>query len=168
MAEVHLVFGPQGAGKSTYSRELANATNGVRFSIDDWMQQLYGADLQQPLDLRWIMERVKRCEVQIWRTAQDVAKSGGNVVLDLGFMKAQSRAEFESLAVQIGSSPTLHYLTAAREIRLSRVMMRNTAKDRTFSFEVTQAMFDAMEREFETPDEAEMARAVVLHTHAAA
>lgn len=168
MAEVHIVFGPQAAGKSTYSRELAGLINGVRFSIDEWMHQLYGPDLPRPLDFRWIMERVKRCEAQIWRAAQDVANTGGNVVLDLGFMKAKSRADFESLAAQIGCLSKLHYLTAPREIRLSRVLLRNAEKGSTFSFEVTPTMFDVMEREFDVPDEAEMARSVVRHTHVTA
>ncbi|WP_167316035.1 ATP-binding protein [Burkholderia lata] len=31
---VHIVFGPQGAGKSTYARTLAAASGATRFSID--------------------------------------------------------------------------------------------------------------------------------------
>jgi adenylate kinase family enzyme len=34
MAIVHLVFGSQGAGKTTYSRQLAEQTEGTRFSIE--------------------------------------------------------------------------------------------------------------------------------------
>ena len=30
---VHIVYGPQGAGKSTYARQLAMRQTGVRFSI---------------------------------------------------------------------------------------------------------------------------------------
>lgn len=37
MGKIHLVFGPQGAGKSTYSKELARKVNGVHLSIDEWM-----------------------------------------------------------------------------------------------------------------------------------
>ena len=165
MGEVHLVFGPQGAGKSTYSRGLAASINGVRFSIDEWMHQLYGADLPRPLDFRWIMERVKRCEAQIWRTAQDVARNGGSVVLDLGFMKARNRAEFESLAAHAGVPCRLHYVTAPRDVRRNRVMARNAEKGETFSFEVTPVMFDVMEKEFEAPNDTELARAAVHQTH---
>ena len=32
-AMVHIVYGPQGAGKSTYARQLATRLTGVRFSI---------------------------------------------------------------------------------------------------------------------------------------
>jgi len=32
------VCGPIGAGKSTYSGQLAEATAGITFSIDEWMR----------------------------------------------------------------------------------------------------------------------------------
>lgn len=168
MAEIHIVFGPQGAGKSTYSRTLSTSLAATRFSIDEWMGQLYGPDLPKPLNFRWIMERVKRCEKQIWLTAQEIAKNQGNVVLDLGFMKAQSRAEFTALAEQAGFSCKLHFITAPHDIRRRRVMARNAEKGETFSFEVTSTMFDVMEREFESPTQDELARAVVLDSHGSA
>lgn len=84
MGEIHIVFGPQGAGKSTYSRNLASSISATRFSIDDWMIELFGPDLSKPLDFDWIMERVKRCERRIWITVADVAENGGNVVLVWG------------------------------------------------------------------------------------
>jgi len=35
MANVHIVFGSQGAGKSTYSINLANELDGIHLSIDE-------------------------------------------------------------------------------------------------------------------------------------
>jgi predicted kinase len=165
MAEVHIVFGPQGAGKSSYSRALAAASQGTRFSIDEWMAQLYGPDLPAPINLGWIMERVLRCERQIWQTAEQIAKNGGSVVLDLGFMKARNRSTFTEQARNAGISSRLHYVTAPQDIRRSRVMTRNAEKGETFSFEVSPAMFDFMEAEFEAPTRLELASATVFHSH---
>ncbi|WP_175773460.1 AAA family ATPase [Paraburkholderia phenazinium] len=165
MAEIHIVFGPQGAGKSSYSRTLATATEGTRFSIDEWMAQLYGPDLPDPINLSWIMERVQRCERQIWRTAEQIAKNGGNVVLDLGFMKVRNRSTFAEQARDAGVSSKLHYVTAPHDIRRSRVMTRNSEKGETFSFEVSPAMFDFMEAEFEAPTKLELASATVFNSH---
>lgn len=168
MGDIHIVFGPQGAGKSTYARTLATSQNGIRFSIDDWMAQLYGPDLPNPLNFGWIMERVKRCERQIWATTQEIAKNGGKVVLDLGFMKEKNRAEFSNLTEKAGLASNLHYLIAPHDVRRRRVLARNSEKGKTFAFEVTPMMFDFMEKEFEAPGEAELANATVFSTHEAA
>ena len=162
---VHFVFGPQGAGKSTYSRKLARLNNGTRFSIDDWMIQLYGPDLPKPLNLNWIMERVKRCEQQIWSTAKEIALNGGNTVLDLGFIKASNRAEFLQLAQQADLSSELHYVIAPHDERRRRVLARNVEKGETFAFEVTPTMFDYMEKETEAPSEAELSNSSVFNTY---
>ncbi len=161
---VHLVFGPQGAGKSTYSRKLARLNNGTRFSIDDWMIQLYGPDLPEPLNLNWIMTRVKRCEQQIWSTAKEVALNGGNIVLDLGFIKRTNRDEFLKLAQQLGLSSVQHYIIAPHDERRRRVLARNEEKGDTFSFEVTPMMFDYMEKETEAPSEVELSNSTVIDT----
>ncbi|VWD48512.1 cell division protein ZipA [Burkholderia lata] len=168
MAVAHIVFGPQGAGKSTYARTLAASSGGTRFSIDEWMAQLYGPDLPNPLELSWLMERVQRCERQIWGTAQQIAKNGGNVVLDLGFMKARNRSAFAERAMEAGISSELHFVTAPHDVRRGRVLTRNTEKGETFSFEVSPAMFDFMEKEFEAPTEIELASATVFDSHGTA
>lgn len=165
MGTVHIVFGPQGAGKSTYARRLADTIQGVRFSIDEWMSELYGPDLPQPLDVAWIMERVRRCEQRIWATAADVAQRGGHVVLDLGFMKAHNRSEFVGLAQTCNLPAQLHFVDAPLDLRRQRVLARNTEQGATFAFEVTPAMFDFMEQQFERPGQAELALATVFNSH---
>lgn len=166
MNNVHIVFGSQGAGKSTYARQLARQVNGVHFSIDEWMWKLYGPDLPQPMNMPWVMERVGRCEKRIWDTARQVAACGVSVVLDLGFMKAKDRERFTALAKEEGLSAQLHYVDAPYAVRLKRVTERNLRKGETFSFEVSPAMFDVMEKEFEAPTEEELSEAVVVQTGA--
>ncbi len=111
------------------------------------------------------MERVQRCERQIWRTAEQIAKNGGSVVLDLGFMKERNRSTFAEQARDAGLSSKLHYVTAPHDIRRTRVMTRNAEKGETFSFEVSAAMFDFMEAEFEVPTKLELASATVFNSH---
>jgi predicted kinase len=163
-ATVHLVFGPQGAGKTTYARKLAQQSNATRFSIDEWMGELFGPDLAKPIDFGWVMERVQRCERRIWATASEIAKGGGNVVLDLGFMKVGDRLRFTSLAEGSGLPTQLHFVSAPHEVRRGRVVARNKSKGDTFAFEVTAAMFDFMEKHFEPPTEAERSGAIVFNS----
>ncbi len=165
MGKIHLVFGPQGAGKSTYSKKLSNETNGVHLSIDDWMWKLYGEDLPKPMNFKWIMERVERCEKQIWSTAEKISKCGCEVILDLGFMKLEKRELFKLLATNQNILTQLHYVNAHNSIRKKRVLNRNTEKGETFSFEVTAGMFDFMESQFENPTEKELVDAIIIDTN---
>ncbi len=164
MTSIHLVFGPQGAGKSTYARQLAERTQGVHLSIDSWMATLFGPDVPQPMDIAWIMQRVRRCEQCIWATSEKIVRAGGTVVLDLGFMKVRNRDAFRALAQEQGFAVQLHYLQAAHALRRQRVLARNAERGDTFSFEVTPGMFDFMEAQFEAPSESESSMAHVVHT----
>ncbi len=164
MGRIHLVFGPQGAGKSTYSKKLSKEVNGVHFSIDEWMWKLFGEDLPKSMNLKWIMERVDRCEKQIWETAKNISHCGVEVVLDLGFTKFEKRELFSSLAKEQNISTQIHYIKASHGIRRNRVLERNIEKGETFSFEVTPGMFDFMEGEFEIPREKELTEAIIIDT----
>ncbi|HSV58596.1 MAG TPA: ATP-binding protein [Variovorax sp.] len=164
MSEVHLVFGPQGAGKTTYARTLAAACGATRLSIDEWMIQLYGPDSPTPLQWAWVMERVKRCEQRIWMTAEDIAKTGLAVVLDLGFTKKASRAKFLGLCELASLPAKLHYVTAAPGLRRARVLARNTEKGETFALEITPAIFEFVELQFEPPDAVELRSTTVVRT----
>lgn len=161
---VHIVFGTQGAGKTTYSRKLAGGVGGTRFSIDDWMGELFGPDLPNPMSLPWIMERVQRCERRIWSTASELVECGGSAVLDLGFMKVSDRSKFVSLAEAKALTVQMHYVNAPHSLRRGRVLSRNMEKGETFAFEVTPAMFDFMEKQFESPTEPELSRCVAIIT----
>ena len=163
-AHIHIVFGPQGAGKSTHARELADKFNATRFSIDEWMGELFSPDLTQPLSFNWVMERVQRCEQRIWSVAAQIAKHGGTVVLDLGFMKVSDRNRFVDLAVAAALTTQLHQITAAHALRRRRVLERNVQRGETFSFEVSPAMFDFMEKQFESPTDLELATLVLVNT----
>lgn len=163
-ATVHLVFGPQGAGKSTHASALARQVNGVCFSIDTWMLDLYGPDMLSPLDFAWLMQRVRRCETRIWKTAVTVARQGMDVVLDVGCMKAADRQRFLHLAEEASLLLQSHFLSADAEARRQRVVARNTERGDTFAFPVSPAMFDMMEAQYEAPSEQELACATVLRT----
>jgi len=164
MSAVHLVFGPVGAGKSTYARALATRAGGVRFAIDDWMHDLFAPDPAPSMDFAWIMARVRRCEARIRATAADVLATGTPVVLDLGFMKAADRTTFRDWAQALGHAARTHYVHAPTPVRAERVRTRNAMRGETFSFEVTPQMFAFMEHWFEPPGDVERVAAIVVET----
>lgn len=162
--KIHIVFGRQGAGKSTYSKKLTQDINGVHFSIDEWMWKLYGKDLPKSMNLKWIMDRVERCEQQIWAITKQISNTGVEVVLDLGFTKFEKRELFTSLAKEQNIPVQIHYLKAPHDLRKKRVLERNKDKGETYSFEVTPGMFDFMEGEFQVPREKELKEAIIIDT----
>ena len=152
---VNLVSGSTGAGKSTYARALAEERQAVRFSIDEWMNNLYWPDQKPSADYRWAIERVERCERQIWASALEVLRCGRDVVLDLGFTEKRQRARFAELAMEVGAELVTYYVAADADVRRTRVRQRNEEKRETFEFEVTDDMFDFMEGIFEPPTDDE-------------
>jgi len=164
MPNIHIVFGPLGAGKTTYAQKLSVDENAVCFSVDQWMVNLFGPDMPTSPNFEWVVERVKRCEHLIWLTAKAVASNGSDVVLDLGFMKVASRVEFVALANQAGIHVKTHFIHASSETRRVRVIERNKNKGDTFAFHVSPNIFDFMESQFETAPQDELLGSVVIDT----
>lgn len=118
------------------------------------------------MNFKWIMERVERCEQQIWSVSKGIAKSESDVILDLAFTKFSKRKLFRSLAKEENIQTQFHFVHAPLPIRRKRVLERNIEKGETFSFEVTPGMFDFMESEFEKPYESELEHAIIVDTSA--
>ena len=153
---VIIVCGQTGAGKTTYSIELSEEIAAIRFSIDLWMQTLFAKDMTS-LDFSWMMERVERCQKQIWDVGKQVLNNNGNIVLDLGFTTKSQRDSFVRLADSVGVVAEIHYVRAPTEVRQQRVATRNREKDpAVYAFEVTDEVFSFMEPRFEIPNADEL------------
>ncbi len=162
MQKVFLILGSTGAGKTTYARKLAKECSAQVFSIDEWMKILFWMDAPDGGDIKWALERVRRCETQIWLIAKRLLDSGQSVILDLGFSKKDQRDRFKSLINSSGHQPELHFLDIDVEIRRKRVQERNLAKTETFEFEVDDQTFTWMESYFERPTSEELAESSVV------
>ena len=160
-ATLNLVFGPIGAGKTTYAHALARREGAVAFVLDEWGVRLFGPDVQGPLDFQWMVERLRRCEALIWSTAANVLAAGAPVVLDIGAMRRVDRARIGQIAREKGLSPQWHFVDAPQEVRRARVAGRNETKGETFAREVPPEMFDMIEAIYEAPAAAELEGAVL-------
>jgi predicted kinase len=153
-AKWYLVAGPTGAGKTTVARAIAEREQGVLFSIDEWMQNLYWMDCPQKNDLAFALERIARCEEQIASIATQLARAEIASVLDLGFTQRAHRLEWLERARLAGFAAAVHTVEVPAELRWERVQQRNcaatdSAASSTYSFEVTREMFDFMEARWE-------------------
>lgn len=157
---VYLIYGPVASGKSTYARKLSAEKNAIRFAIDEWMHDLFGADRTEKMDMAWAMARAARCEARIWLTCTQILAAGRDVVLELGSMRERDRDRVKTMVDAAGHTIAFCFVDAEREIRQQRLSKRNREKGETYSFEVTPAMFDAMEMYFEPPSEQELKRSI--------
>ncbi len=150
-----LIVGCTGAGKTTYARKLADEIGGVRFSIDEWMTALFWADSPQPLQFDWTMERIGRCEAQIFATVRQLATRGVPALLDLGFTKREHRDKFRTLAAEAGLTAAVHFIDLPADERWCRVDRRNKEQGESYAMQVDRQMFDFMEGMWEPPDQTE-------------
>ena len=160
-ATLNLVFGPIGAGKTTYAHSLARRESAVAFVLDEWGARLFGPDVSGPLDFGWMLERLGRCQALIWSTANAVLAAGTSVVLDLGLMRREHRERIRELAQEAGLPVQWHFVDAPQEVRRARVAGRNATKGETFVREVPPEMFDRIEGLYEAPAPAELEGAVL-------
>lgn len=159
-ATLNLVFGPCGAGKTTYALALARREGAVAFVLDEWGARLFGPDVDGPLDFGWMVERLGRCETLIWSTAAAVLDAGTSVVLDLGLMRRADRERIRKIAQAAGRSMQWHFVDAPQQVRRARVAARNETKGETFVRELPPEMFEMIEAIYEPPAPEELEGAV--------
>ncbi|TAJ70973.1 MAG: ATP-binding protein [Phenylobacterium sp.] len=160
-ATLHVIFGPSGAGKTTYAHAFARREKAVAFILDDWMAKLFAPDMPEPIEYEWMIERVQRCEAQIWATAAGVLATGTSVILDIGLMRKADRERVREIAAATDLPLQFHFVTASAEARRGRVSERNVVRGENFAIEVTPELFDFIEGVYEAPDPEELVGAVI-------
>jgi len=160
-ATLHAIFGPCGAGKTSYAHDFARRNGAVAFILDDWMARLFGPDIPNPIEYEWMIERVGRCEAQIWSTAAAVIAAGTSVVFDIGLMRRDDRERVRQIAEGAGLTLQWHFVDAPQAVRRARVEGRNQIKGETFAIDVSPDMFDFIEGVYEAPEPAELEGAIV-------
>lgn len=156
-ADIYLICGATGAGKSTHSEALAHSIGGVRFSIDEWMQRLHNADQPETMSFDWFYERVQRNCEQMRDVANRLVELHTPVIFDCGLTNKTERDIFARWASTKGYEVTLHFIDTPAKTRWERTQKRNREQAETFQFEVTRGMFDFIESIWEAPSDDEMA-----------
>lgn len=160
-ATLHVIFGPSGAGKTTYANSFARREKAVAFILDEWMARLFAPDMPDPIEYDWMIERVQRCEAQIWSTAAGVLAAGTSVILDIGLMRRADRDRVREIAAATDLPLQFHFVNASAEARRARVSERNVVRGENFAIEVTPELFDFIEGVYEAPDAEELIGAVI-------
>lgn len=146
MAVIHMICGPVGVGKTTYAAKLAGELGAVRFSIDDWISELYFPDKPDPLTYEWAVERARRCETRILAVSRSLLDLGTDVIWDMGFMERDQRDRILGEVATAPYSVRLHCLEAPVDVRRERVRRRNAGKSDGYVIDVSDEIFDFMEQ----------------------
>ncbi len=162
MPTAHLICGPTGAGKTTYAAALAKRTHAVRFSLEEWAIALFAADMPEGVGLEWTLERLGRCEKQIWAVAEPTLMAGTSLVLDLGLPTAEDRDRWRALVAGTIAESKLHYLDVSRRVRRARVLERDRSGASNNPFAISETSFDRMDSRFEPPTDDELYGAMIL------
>ncbi len=160
-ATLNVIFGPCGAGKTTYAHTFAKRERAVAFILDDWMARMFGPDMPEPIHYEWMIDRVGRCEAQIWSVAAGVIAAGTSVILDIGLMRQTDRTRVREIAEATGLPLQFHFVDAPAEVRRARVQARNVIRGESFAIDVPPDMFDFIEGVYEAPEPGELAGAVI-------
>ena len=159
---VHLICGSTGAGKTTYANGLAKNKGAIKLILDEWMQDLFGADFPDPIYYEWAIKRVERCEDHALKLCKQLIAKNQEVIFDFGFFKYNQREKIRTACIDFGAEVKLHYLQVDPEIRWERVEHRNKIKGDTYSLDVTRGMFDFCEDLFEELNHQEVISCIVI------
>ena len=155
MAQIHLIEGPVGAGKSTFAAKLALQRQGVHLNLDEWMVTLFRPDRPESDFLVWYAERKDRCIDQIWQVACDILDTGTDVILELGLVQQAAREAFYDRSAGNHHKLTVYLVDAPVETRKSRVMERNQSQGSTYRMTVSEEMFALADQAWEAPSDRE-------------
>lgn len=144
--KVMLLCGLPGSGKTTLSVSLAKEYSAVRFSIDEWMINLYDHEMNQG-DFDNRMEKIKQT---IWKTVEQLIVVEINVVLDYGFWQTDERIKAIQQIKKSGGVSVIYFF----ELPLAKLKDRLKKRNQSLSedtFKITTEMLEEFIEMFELP-----------------
>lgn len=148
-----LIFfcGKMGAGKSTYSKNLANELNAVFLSEDDWLSAIYPEEIKNFDDYIKYSSRLKPL---LKEHVRRILHLGFSVVMDFpGYTKKQ-RAWFKEIFSEGHIPHKLIYLKADDQLCLNRLEKRRNGSPERARFD-TEVVFHQVTNYFQAPTDDE-------------
>ena len=137
-AQLHLLYGPVGSGKTTYAKRLAKQLPAVHFSADEWMYTLHGKN-PEPDQFPIYFKRIEELSLSV---IKQILLCGSHVVYDYGLWTRAARDQMRDLAIQLSVPYKLYSIYAPDHLRKERVMRRNGTKGQ---LHITEDTFSILE-----------------------
>ncbi len=155
MAEIHLLCGLPGSGKSTWA--AARVREGaVVFNPDEWMLRLFGPHMPREV----FDARLAACLELIYEQTVRLSSLGLEVVVDAGYWTCAQRRGAAARLGSCGATLTLRWFDVPIGELRRRLALRNAARPPN-TFEITDEMLALFAGWFQPPTPAEGLRLVV-------
>lgn len=150
-AEVVLMCGVAGSGKTTYSKRLEQQGY-ERLSVDEEIWRRFGRyGIDYPAsdygELSIVVEAALRERLQ-----ELLAEQGRRVVIDFSFWQRAERGRYKRLVEQAGGTWRLVYLRVDRDELRRRLNHRNSRVDANAAFPITEEILQRYLNDFEPPE----------------
>ncbi|GHA11628.1 hypothetical protein GCM10007989_02430 [Devosia pacifica] len=132
-----IICGLPGSGKTTLARQLAEQPDVVRYSPDEWMDDL-------ALDL-YDEPRRAAIETLQWQQAQHVLTLGGTAVIEWGTWARSERDTLRQGARALGAAAELVFLDAPADELFRRIALRD-AETPPITRDMVDSWLEALER----------------------
>lgn len=148
-----LIFfcGKMGAGKSTYSKNLANEISAVFLSEDDWLSAIYPEEIKNFDDYIKYSSRLKPL---LKEHVRRILNSGVSVVMDFPGNTKKQRAWFKEIFSEGNFPHKLIYLKADDQLCLNRLEKRRKSSPERTRFD-TEEVFHQVTGYFQAPTDGE-------------
>lgn len=148
---LHFLIGKMGAGKSTFSKKLAEDSGYILISEDDWLARLYPDEINSFDDY---INRHCRLLSLLAVHVKHILNAGNSVILDFPGNTAETRAWFKAVAHSANAPLVAHYIKASDEKCLAQIKIRRVEQPKRAKFD-TPEVFQQVNSFFEEPTEAE-------------
>ena len=148
-ATIHLMHGFIGFGKTTIAKRLALELPAVRLNNDEFMERLYGRDLPEEL----FRKNYDRIDGVIWDLAEQIAKAGVDVIIDLGAWSREGRKVQFERAKKITDNVVFHNVICDMEVAKQRAIARTKSDDKIIF--INEDVFETLRSRYEPISEDE-------------
>ncbi|MDL2205413.1 ATP-binding protein [Eubacteriales bacterium OttesenSCG-928-N13] len=149
MAEVIMMCGVSGAGKTTYARQKEQEGY-IRLSIDETVWANYGQyGVDYPAEQYESIS--KKVEAQLREQLLLLLDKNKNVLIDFSFWDRKRRDQYRALIENAGASVKLVYMKADIEVLRKRLRIRNQSIEANSAFEITDELLSKYYNGFEEP-----------------